>query len=94
MELQVAYVIGRAHPLSLSVETYGTGKLPDEKILALIKKHFDMRPGAIIKKFDLRKPLYLPVAAYGHFGRDDLELPWEMTDKADILRKDAELQDK
>jgi S-adenosylmethionine synthetase len=89
LEVQVAYVIGRAHPLSLSVETYGTGKLPDEKILDLIKKYFDMRPGAIIKEFDLRRPLYLPVAAYGHFGRDDLELPWEMTDKVDSIRRDA-----
>jgi S-adenosylmethionine synthetase len=89
LEIQVSYVIGRAHPLSLSVETYGTGRIPDEKILDIINKHFDMRPGAIIKQFDLRRPLYLPVAAYGHFGRDDLKLPWEAIDKVDIIRKEA-----
>jgi S-adenosylmethionine synthetase len=89
VEVQVSYVIGRAHPLSLSVETYGTSKIPDDKIADIVSKHFDMRPEAIIRQFDLRRPIYLPVAAYGHFGRDELNLPWEKTDKADVIRKDA-----
>jgi S-adenosylmethionine synthetase len=89
VEVQVSYVIGRAHPLSLSVETYGTGKIPDEKILDIVKKQFDLRPEAIIRHFDLRRPIYLPVAAYGHFGRDELNLPWEKTDKVDAIRKEA-----
>ena len=92
LEVQVSYVIGKAHPLSLSVETYSTGKIPDEKILELVNKHFDLRPEAIIRHFKLRRPIYLPVAAYGHFGRSDLDLPWEKTDKADILRKEAGLK--
>ena len=89
VEVQVSYVIGRAHPLSLSVETYGTSKIPDDKIIDIVKKHFDLRPEAIIRQFDLRRPIYLPVAAYGHFGRDELNLPWEKTDKVDAIRKDA-----
>jgi S-adenosylmethionine synthetase len=89
VEVQVSYVIGRAHPLSLSVETYGTSKIPDDKIADIVSKHFDMRPEAIIRQFDLRRPIYLPVAAYGHFGRDELNLPWEKTDKVDAIRKDA-----
>lgn len=89
LEIQVSYVIGVACPLSISIETFGTSKVSDELILNLINKHFDLRPAAIIKKFDLRRPIYRPVAAYGHFGRDDLDLPWEKTDMVKILRKEA-----
>jgi S-adenosylmethionine synthetase len=89
LEVQVAYAIGVAHPLSLSVETFGTGKVPDKVILELIKKHFDFRPEAIIRYLDLRRPIYRQTATYGHFGRDDLDLPWEKTDKADIIRAEA-----
>ena len=91
LELQVAYTIGKAHPLSLSIETFGTGKVPDEIISNLINKHFDFRPEAIIKTLDLRRPIYRQTATYGHFGREDLNLPWERTDKAEILRKEAGL---
>ncbi len=87
LELQVSYVIGRAHPLSLSVETFGTGKIADKKILEVINHHFDLRPEAIIRLFDLRRPIYQQVACYGHFGRDDLDLPWEKTNKVDDIRK-------
>lgn len=90
-ELQVAYTIGKARPLSLSVETFGTGKVPDELISKLIAKHFDFRPEAIIRTLDLRRPIYRQTATYGHFGREDLDLPWERTDKAKILRKEAGL---
>ncbi len=89
LEVQVAYVIGVAHPLSVSVETYGTGKVDQKVLLELINKHFDLRPAAIIQHLDLRRPIYRQTAAYGHFGRDDLDLPWEKTDKAKILRKEA-----
>jgi len=89
MELQISYVIGVAHPLSVSVETFGTGKVDQETLLKLINEHFDLRPAAIIRDFDLRRPIYRQTAAYGHFGRDDLDLPWEKTDKAEILRKEA-----
>jgi len=88
-EIQVAYAIGMSHPVSVNVETFGTGKIPDEKIAALVLKHFDLRPGAIIRDLDLRRPIYQQVAAYGHFGRDDLNLPWEKTDKAAALKADA-----
>ncbi len=88
-EIQVAYVIGKAHPLSISVEAFGTAKVDNQAIKDLINKHFDLRPGAIIQNLDLRRPIYRQTAAYGHFGRDDLDLPWEKTDKADILRKEA-----
>jgi S-adenosylmethionine synthetase len=88
-EIQVAYVIGKAHPLSISIEAFGTAKIDNQAIKDLITKHFDLRPGAIIQNFDLRRPIYRQTAAYGHFGRDDLDLPWEKTDKADILRKEA-----
>ncbi|MGA2671059.1 MAG: methionine adenosyltransferase [Dehalococcoidia bacterium] len=91
LELQVAYTIGKAHPLSLSIETSGTGKVPDETILRLINKHFDFRPEAIIRTLDLRRPIYRQTATYGHFGREDLDLPWERTSKAKILRKEASL---
>jgi S-adenosylmethionine synthetase len=91
IEVQVSYVIGVARPLSISCETFGTGKVPDKTITELIKKHFDLRPEAIIRNFDLRRPIYRQTAAYGHFGRDDLDLPWEKTDKADIIRAEAGL---
>ena len=91
LELQVAYTIGKAYPLSLSVETSSTGKVSDEVILNLINKHFDFRPEAIMKTLDLRRPIYHQTATYGHFGREDLGLPWEKTDKAEILRKEAGL---
>lgn len=90
-ELQVSYAIGVAQPTSLAVETFGTGKISDEAIAELIKKHFDLRPAAIIRDLDLLCPIYRQVAAYGHFGRDDLNVPWERTDKADALRADAGL---
>lgn len=90
-ELELAYAIGVAHPVSLFVETFGTGKVADEKIQELILKHFDLRPAAIIRDLDLRRPIYKQTAAYGHFGRTDIDLPWEKTDKADILRKEAGL---
>jgi S-adenosylmethionine synthetase len=90
-EIQVAYAIGVARPLSVNVETFGTGRIPDEKIAELILEHFDLRPGAIIRDLNLRRPIYRPTAAYGHFGRDDLDLPWERTDKAETLRRAAGL---
>ncbi len=90
-ELQVSYAIGVAHPLSLAVETFGTGRIADEKIVELIREHFDMRPAAIIRDLDLRRPIYKPTAAYGHFGRTDIDAPWERTDKAEILRHEAGL---
>jgi S-adenosylmethionine synthetase len=89
LEIQVAYVIGVAHPLSVSIEAFGTAKVPNQAIKDLINKHFDLRPGAIIQYLDLRRPIYRQTAAYGHFGRDDLDLPWEKTDKAEILKKEA-----
>ena len=91
IELQVSYAIGVARPLSLAIETFGTGQVPDETINELIEKHFDFRPAMIIHELDLRRPIYRPTAAYGHFGRDDIEAPWERTDKAEILRADAGL---
>lgn len=90
-ELQIAYAIGVAQPVSISVETFGTGKLADEKIIELVKQTFDLRPAGIIKSLDLRRPIYRQTAAYGHFGRTDLDLPWERTDKAAALRKLAGL---
>ena len=89
VEIQLSYVIGVAHPLSVSVETFGTGKVDNGILLGLIDKHFDLRPGAIIRDFDLRRPIFRQTAAYGHFGRDDLDLPWEKTDKAEILREEV-----
>jgi len=88
-EIQVAYAIGVARPLSVNVETFGTGSIPDEKIADLILRHFDLRPGAIIRDLKLRRPIYRQLAAYGHFGRDDLDLPWEYTDKAEALLSDS-----
>ncbi len=90
-EVQLAYAIGVANPLSLMVETFGTGRVDEEKIAALIRAHFDLRPAAIIRDLNLRRPIYKQVAAYGHFGRDDLDLPWEQTDKAELLRAEAGL---
>jgi S-adenosylmethionine synthetase len=90
-EIQLAYAIGIAHPVSILVETFGTAKVAEELIASLVKKHFDLRPAGIIKTLDLRRPIYRQTAAYGHFGRTDVELPWEKTDKAEILRKEAGL---
>ena len=88
-EVNLAYAIGVAQPVSILVNTYGTGKISDEAITELIKKHFDLRPAAIIRDLDLRRPIYAKTAAYGHFGRTDIELPWEKTDKAEQLRKEV-----
>lgn len=88
-EVQLAYAIGVARPVSVLVDTYGTGKIPDECIAGLICDNFDLRPAGIIKELDLRKPIYKKVAAYGHFGRTDLDLTWERTDKAEILLQSA-----
>ena len=89
LEVQIAYVIGVAHPLSVSIETFGTAKVDTAILVNLIKKHFDLRPAAIIRNLDLRHPIYQQTACCGHFGRDDLDLPWEKTDKAETLRKEA-----
>ncbi|SHE46728.1 methionine adenosyltransferase [Thermoanaerobacter uzonensis DSM 18761] len=86
-EVQLAYAIGVATPLEIGIDTFGTGKIPDEKISEIVKQVFDLRPAAIIRDLDLRRPIYRQVAAYGHFGRHDLDLSWEKTDKVDILRK-------
>jgi S-adenosylmethionine synthetase len=91
-EVQLAYAIGVATPLSLMVETFGTGKVAEETIESVIRAHFDLRPAAIIQNLNLRRPLYKQVASYGHFGRDDLDLPWEQTDKAELLRREAGLK--
>jgi len=88
-EIQVAYAIGIAHPLSINVETFGTGKIPDNKIVELVKEHFDLRPGAIIRDLNLRRPIYRKTAAYGHFGRTDIDAPWEVTSKAELLKEAA-----
>jgi len=90
-ELQVSYAIGKAHPVSIMFETFGTGKVDDAAIERLVMEHFDLRPKAIIDHLDLRRPIYKKTAAYGHFGRLDLDLPWERTDKADALRAAAGL---
>ena len=91
-EIQVSYAIGMAHPISVSVETFQTGKVKDEVIIALVNKHFDLRPAAIIRDMNLRRPIYKNTASYGHFGREELNLPWERTDKAAILRAEAGLK--
>jgi S-adenosylmethionine synthetase len=91
-EVQVAYAIGVAHPVSVLVETFGTGVIPEEKIAELVGEHFDLRPAAIIHNLNLRRPIYKQTAAYGHFGRPDLDLPWEKTDKAEALRSAAGLK--
>ncbi len=91
LEIQIAYAIGVAEPFSIMVNTFGTGKIDEDKIVELINGHFDLRPGAIIRDLNLRRPIYQQVAAYGHFGRDDLDLPWEDISKADAIRQDAGL---
>jgi S-adenosylmethionine synthetase len=88
-EIQIAYAIGVAKPVSISVDTFGTGKVSEQKLVELIYKHFDLRPAGIIKQLDLRRPIYRQTAAYGHFGRTDVDLPWERTDKAEVLKKEA-----
>ncbi len=90
-ELQVAYAIGMAKPMSINVETFNTGKISDERIAELVDEHFDLRPGAIIRDLDLRKPIFRQTAAYGHFGRDDVQFPWEQTDRAEALKAAAGL---
>ncbi|MGI8477404.1 MAG: methionine adenosyltransferase [Thermomicrobiales bacterium] len=91
-ELQISYAIGMSHPVSVMVETFGTGKVSDAEIEKLVLEHFDLRPAAIIHNLDLRRPIYGPTAAYGHFGREDLDLPWERTDKAALLASEAGIQ--
>jgi S-adenosylmethionine synthetase len=93
IEVQVSYAIGVAHPTSIAVETFGTGVIPDEGIVELIKKNFDLRPGAIICELDLWRPIYKATAAYGHLGRDDIDTPWERMDKVEALREQADLPD-
>lgn len=88
-EVQVAYAIGVAEPLSINVETFGTSEYPDELLVELIEEHFDLRPGAIIRDLNLRRPIYRATAAYGHFGRDDIDAPWEDVSKASRLRASA-----
>lgn len=90
-EVQLAYAIGVAHPVSILVDTFGTGKISEEKLVALVEKNFDLRPAGIIKALDLRRPIYKQTAAYGHLGRTDIDLPWEKTDKAETLKKQAEM---
>ena len=91
-EVQVAYAIGVAHPLSVNVETFGTSELTNEELVDLINEHFDLRPGAIIRDLNLRRPIYRATASFGHFGRDDIEAPWENTGKAEALRAAAGLR--
>ena len=86
IEIQVSYAIGVATPTSIMVDTFGTGKLDDDKIVEIIRKEFDLRPAGIIKMLDLRRPIYGQTAAYGHFGRTDVELPWEQLDKVEALK--------
>ena len=86
-EIQLSYAIGVAKPTSIMVDTFGTGKISDEKIVEIVRENFDLRPAGIIKMLDLRRPIYKQTAAYGHFGRNDLNLPWEALDKVDVLKK-------
>ena len=90
-EIQLAYAIGVAHPVSILVDSFGTGKVSDEKLAELVNEQFDMRPAAIIRDLDLRRPIYKQVAAYGHMGRTDIDVPWERTDKVEALRASAGL---
>ena len=90
-EIQLAYAIGVAYPVSVRVETFGTNKVDEELIEKLVNENFDLRPAGIIKMLDLRRPIYRQTSAYGHFGRTDVDLPWEHTDKAETLRKKAGL---
>ncbi len=89
-EVQLAYAIGVARPVSILIDTFGTGKLSEEKLVTLVEKHFDLRPAGIIQSLDLRRPIYKQTAAYGHFGKENAELTWEKTDKAELLKRDAE----
>ncbi len=91
VEVLVSYAIGIAAPTSIAVETFGTNKIPNGKIEELIDTHFDLRPGAIIRDLELRNPIYQQTAAYGHFGRNDIDLPWERLNKSEAIRKDANL---
>ena len=86
-EIQLSYAIGVAKPTSIMVDTFGTGRISDEKIVEIVRENFDLRPAGIIKMLDLRRPIYKQTAAYGHFGRNDLNLPWEALDKVDVLKK-------
>ena len=86
-EIQLSYAIGVASPTSVRIDTFGTGKLPESKLVDIIAENFDLRPAGIIQMLDLRKPIYSQTAAYGHFGRSDLDLPWERLDKVDVLKK-------
>ena len=86
-EIQLSYAIGVAQPTSVMVDTFGTGKVSDEKLVDIVRENFDLRPAGIIKMLDLRRPIYRQTAAYGHFGRNDLDLPWEKLDKAEALKK-------
>jgi len=90
-EVQLAYAIGVAKPVSIMIDTFGTGKISEDKLVKLVQKHFDLRPAGIIKTLNLRRPIYRNTAAYGHFGRTDIELSWEKTDKAELLKREAEL---
>ncbi|MGC4106496.1 MAG: methionine adenosyltransferase [Thermomicrobiales bacterium] len=90
-EIQISYAIGKSHPVSIMCETFGTGRIPDDEIAKLVSEHFDLRPAAVIEHLDLRRPIYRQTAAYGHFGRHDLDLPWEQTDKAEVLAAAAGL---
>ena len=86
-EIQLSYAIGVAQPTSVMVDTFGTGKVSDDKLVDIVRENFDLRPAGIIKMLDLRRPIYKQTAAYGHFGRNDLDLPWEKVDKVDVLKK-------
>ena len=86
LEIQVSYAIGVAEPTSISINTFGTGKLPEEKLIQLVREHFDLRPRGLIAMLDLKRPIYEKTAAYGHFGRTEEAFSWERTDKADVLR--------
>jgi len=90
-EIQISYAIGVAKPISINVETFGTGKISDEEIVRLIDRNFDLRPGAIIKRLNLRRPIYRKTSNYGHFGREDADFTWEKLDMAEALRRDAGL---
>jgi S-adenosylmethionine synthetase len=91
-EVQISYAIGVAQPVSIMVNTFGTGKIPDDEIRELVEKHFDMRPKAIISHLDLLRPIYAKTAVFGHFGRDDPDFTWERTDKAEMLRREFDME--
>jgi S-adenosylmethionine synthetase len=90
-EIQLSYAIGVAQPTSISVETFGTGRIDEDRIIKLVREHFDLRPKGLIEMLDLLRPIYQQTAAYGHLGRDDIDLSWEKTDKADLLKSEAGL---